>query len=109
MRNYVQHGDIVDLTAPQPAGVVSGEGFLTRDLFGVASTDAKPGQKVSTWLEGVFQLPKASGTGLTEGQRVYWDADEKNVTATETDNAFIGHAVESVLAAAVFVPVRLAR
>lgn len=109
MRNYIQHGDIVDLTAPLPAGVVSGEGFLIGDLFGVASTDAKPGQKVATWLEGVFQLPKASGAGVTEGQKVYWDADEKNVTATEADNIFIGHAVEVALAASAFVAVRLAQ
>ncbi|MCH4541520.1 DUF2190 family protein [Ochrobactrum sp. A-1] len=108
MRNYVQHGNIVDLTAPL-AGVLSGEGFLTGDLFGVAATNAGAGQKVSTYLEGVFNLPKATGAGLVEGQKAFWDATAKKVTASDTGNTLIGHAVETAAAAAVSVAVRLAR
>ncbi|PZR49613.1 MAG: hypothetical protein DI537_58330 [Stutzerimonas stutzeri] len=107
MKNYIQPGNIVNLTAPA-GGLASGQGHLFGALFGIATTAAPEGQKVAVSVDGVFTLPKATGGGLTEGQKVYWDATAKKATATATDNAMIGHAVETAAAGATTATVRLA-
>lgn len=106
MRNYVQPGDTLDLTAPV-GGVVSGQAALFGAIFGIASTDATAGAKVAVKVEGVFIVPKATGAGLTEGAKTYWDATAKKVTATATDNTLIGHAVEAAASDATTALVRL--
>lgn len=107
MRNYVQPGDTLDLTAPS-GGLASGQPHLFGGIFGIAATAAAQGKKVAVKVEGVFNLPKATGGGLTEGQAVYWNATNKNVTGTATDNTLIGHAVEAAAAGATIATVRLA-
>ncbi|HOV04070.1 MAG TPA: DUF2190 family protein [Kaistiaceae bacterium] len=107
MRNYIQPGDTLDLTAPA-GGLVSGQAHLFGDLFGIAATDAAEGKKVAVKVDGVFFLPKATDESLVEGQKVYWSEANANVTATATDNTLIGHAVEAAAVAAVTVAVRVA-
>jgi predicted RecA/RadA family phage recombinase len=107
MKNYVQPGNILNLTAPA-GGLASGQGHLFGALFGIATTAAPEGQKVAVSVEGVFALPKATGSGLAEGQKVYWDATAKKATAATTDNTMIGHAVEAAATGATMATVRLA-
>lgn len=108
MLNYVQPGDTLDLTAPA-GGVISGQAALYGALFGVASVSALEGQKLAVQIEGVFTLPKATGAGLTEGQKVYWDDTAKKITGTASGNTLVGHAVEVAASAAVEVAVRLSQ
>lgn len=107
MRNYVQPGDTLDLTAPT-GGLASGQAHLFGGIFGVAAKSAAQGEKVAVKVEGVFTLPKATGGGLTEGQKAYWDATAKKITATATDNTLIGHAVEPAATGATTATVRIA-
>ena len=104
MKNYVQKGDAVDLTAPA-GGLASGQGYLFGDLFGVATKAAAAGERLAVSLEGVFSLPKETGTALTEGQKIYWDGTQ--ITATATDNTFVGHVIDAAAADATSVNVRL--
>lgn len=108
MLNYVQPGDTLDLTAPA-GGVISGQAALFGALFGVASTKAAEGQKLAVKVEGVFTLPKATGAGLTEGQKVYWDDTAKKVTGTAASNTLIGNAIEVVASGATEAMVRLSQ
>lgn len=108
MLNYVQPGDTLDLTAPA-GGVISGQAALFGALFGVASVSAMEGQRLAVKVEGVFSLPKATGSGLTQGQKVYWDDTAKRITGTAASNTLIGHAVEPAASAAVEVIVRLSQ
>ncbi|RVT97902.1 DUF2190 family protein [Rhodovarius crocodyli] len=91
MKNYIHEGRAVTVTAP--ATVVSGQGVLVGDLFGVALRDAASGSPVDIETEGVFTLPKVSGTAINEGVRVFWDNAAGNVTTTATSNRCIGWAV----------------
>jgi predicted RecA/RadA family phage recombinase len=90
MKNFIQHGDIISVTAP--ADVVSGAGVLVGQLFGVATKNALSGAQVEIKTEGVVALPKATGA-INEGVRVFWDNSAKNVTTTATSNNCIGWAV----------------
>jgi len=89
--NKVGDADVVTVTAP--AAVASGAGVLVGLMFGVAVHAAASGANVAIMTEGVFRLPKATGAGINEGVRVFWDDTNKNVTTTSTSNNCIGWAV----------------
>jgi predicted RecA/RadA family phage recombinase len=106
MKNYVQPGNIIDLTAPA-GGIASGQAALFGALFGVATTAAEAGARVAVSVEGVFNLPKATGVSFTEGQKAYWNDTDKNVTPTASGNTLIGHAVASAAANANACDIRI--
>lgn len=92
MKNFIQDGDTLTLTAPY--AVASGAGFLVGSLFAVAASTAANAATVEGLTEGVFDLAKATGA-WTQGMLVYWDNTAKNVTGTSTSNTKIGVAVRA--------------
>lgn len=92
MKNFVQKGDTLTLTAPYD--VDSGDGFLVGSLFAVAVNDAASGKEVEGVVTGVFDLPRETGasTDFTAGAKLYWDNTNKRVTKTATNNSLIGAA-----------------
>lgn len=91
MKNFIQPGQVVTLTAPYT--VVSGAGLLVGSIFGVASNDALSGASVEARLEGVFQLAKLSSEVWTQGQLIYWDNTNKWCTNVASTNKLIGAAI----------------
>ena len=91
MKNYIQPGNTVTLTAPYARN--SGEGALVGATFGVAAGDVANGVDGEFALVGVFSLAKVSAQAWTQGAKVYWDNTAKNVTTTATSNTLIGVAV----------------
>ena len=87
MKNFVQEGGTITLTAPY--AVASGAGLLVGTIFGVAKSAAANAAPVEASIRGVFDLAKAAGA-LTQGAKVYWDNAAKNVTATSAGNTLIG-------------------
>lgn len=97
MRNYVQAGDSLTLTAPS-GGVVSGKGYLIGGLFLVAAVTAAEGVNFTGKRTGVFEFPAqthASTQALAVGDVAYWDDTNKRVTKTATGNTVIGVVVEA--------------
>lgn len=91
MKNFVQPGDTVTVTAPYD--VASGAGCLVGTLFGIAAYSAKTGEEVEIKATGVFDLPKTSAQAWTVGAAIYWDDTAKNCTTTATNNTLIGKAL----------------
>lgn len=89
MKNFLQEGDIAVVPAPSP-GVASGDFVLVGALFGVAQIDAVTGADCPIVREGVFTLPKATGTAWTKGDALYWDAGAGKFTKTATGNKPFG-------------------
>ncbi len=90
MKNFIQEGDYIDLTAPYD--VASGGGALVGATFGVAVTTVANGAVASFATEGVFTLTKATGasSGGAQGALAYWNNTNKNVTAVSSGNTKIG-------------------
>jgi hypothetical protein len=67
MKNLIQSGDVVAVTAPT-GGVSSGDGIVIGNLFGMCATDADQTEKVELSLTGVLgQWPDRRGReGLGE-------------------------------------------
>jgi predicted RecA/RadA family phage recombinase len=94
MKNYVQPGNIITLTAPY--AVTSGDGLLVGSIFGVAAGTASLGDPVETALEGVYDLKKVASQAWAVGDKIYWDNTAKNTTKTLTSNTLIGVATDVV-------------
>lgn len=91
MRNYVQRGDTLTLTAPY--AVASGAGFLVGSIFAVAQDPALNGAEVEGCVVGVYELAKTSAQAWTVGAKIYWDNTNKVCTTTASGNTLIGAAV----------------
>lgn len=105
MRNMVSEGNVITMTAP--ADVVSGEGVVAGQIFGVATHSAVSGQPVELLVEGVVELPKVAGSVAT-GVLLYWDATNKRATTVASGNRPIGyHASGAANANAVDTPIRV--
>ncbi len=105
MKNFIQEGDTITLTAPY--AVVSGDGLLVGSIFGVACGDAASGADVESMIEGAFTLKKATAQAWTQGALIYWDNAAKNCTTTVATNKLIGVAINAALSADTVGNVRL--
>ena len=106
MKNYIQDGASLDLTAPR--NVTSGEGFIVGSLFAVASTTALSGAAVVGVTEGVFMLAKKSTTVFAVGDKVSWDNTNHWCDDPGTGFYPIGAAVAAAGNGATTVMVKLA-
>ena len=93
MKNYIQPGKTLTLTAPY--AVTSGQGLLVGSLFGVASGSAAIDTPVEATTEGVYELAKVSAQAWAVGVAIYWDDTARLATTVATGNTFIGYATQA--------------
>jgi predicted RecA/RadA family phage recombinase len=91
MKNFVQPGNTLGLTAPYD--VLSGAGLQVGNIFGVASCDAASGTPVETRLVGVYDLAKTAAQAWSVGDLIYWDNDAKVCTTVAAGHLLVGTAV----------------
>lgn len=106
MRNYIQEGDVLDLTPG--AAVAAGVGYLFgTSLFGVAVNDAAANVSSPFATEGVFEIAKTSALAISVGDRLYWDAANKCVNKTAAAQQCVGIAVEAAANPSATVKIKL--
>lgn len=105
MKNFVQEGQILDITLA--AAITSGSGLLIGTVLGVAQSSGAIGDVVPFCVEGVYTLPKVTGTAVTLGAAAYWDDTAKKVTPTAGSLVKIGWFTAAALSAATEVDVKL--
>jgi predicted RecA/RadA family phage recombinase len=88
MKNYIQGGNELTLTAPS-GGAVSGTAYLIGSVVVVAKVTADEGELFVGSRCGVFSLP-ALATTPTEGAKAYLIAASNTVTTVATSNTLIG-------------------
>lgn len=90
MKNYIQKGSVLTVTAPS-GGCVSGVLYRINGLLGVAATDAVEGAQVELLTEGVFSLAKTSAQAWAVGEPVYAIAATNVLTnVAGTGNYLVG-------------------
>ena len=81
MKNQVQQGDAINVTAPSPSGLVSGNPYLIgAGLFGVAGATVAAAGTGVLWRKGVFTLPKISAQAWAAGDVIYWSPNNNACT-----------------------------
>lgn len=106
MKNFIQDGKTIDYTVATDA-IKSGDIRMLEDLAAVAVTDGEVDDTIAMNVTGVYELPKATGGAIKQGQKVYMDSTAGNITATATGNKPAGTAWEAAAAAATTVLVKL--
>jgi predicted RecA/RadA family phage recombinase len=94
MKNFVQDGCVVTLTAPS-GGVTSGKGVKVGSIIAIAATTQAAAASFEGAVTGVFDVDKATGAAWAEGDLLYWDDTAKNFTKTSTSNTKSGYAVSA--------------
>lgn len=109
-KNFVQVGDIIEVTAPS-GGTTSGVGYVIgAQLFGVALTTVASGSPVNIGVSGVWTLPKVTSVQYVAGDKLWWDNSGKTVTATTgTQTVNIGIATVTAITTATTINVLLQR
>jgi len=106
---FVQEGGAVDYTPS--ADAAAGDVVVQGDLVGVAPRPIAANALGALAVGGVFEFPKATGTGkaIAAGKKVYWDATNKQATETSSGNTFLGKTVAAVGDSDAAVRVRLSQ
>ena len=89
MASYLQGDCLLDYTPS--AAVAAGDVVVLNDLVCVAPLAIAANKLGAVAVEGVFELPKASGA-IGQGAIVYWDSTNSNITTTSTSNKRAGKA-----------------
>jgi predicted RecA/RadA family phage recombinase len=105
MKNYVQEGKTVTVTAP--AAVTSGQFITVGAIRGVAAFDAASGEPVELATEGVFTLPKLAADNIAAGDLLYWAGTACTKTAGTGSKPLVGVATKPAAVNATTVQVKL--
>lgn len=105
MKNFVQPGSTLTLTAPY--AVTSGDGLLVGLIFGIACFTAANAATVEANTQGVYDVTALSTDTATVGAAIYWDNTNKRCTTTSSGNTKIGVAVAAKANGDTTVRVRL--
>jgi predicted RecA/RadA family phage recombinase len=92
-QNYIMSGDVCNVVLA--ADAVAGTPFLLGIRLAVPLASGSTGDTVACSMEGVFTVPKATGSAWTQGEQLYWDDTAKNVTTVSTSNTAIGWAFDA--------------
>lgn len=106
MKNYLQHGDTLDLVAPS-GGVVSGRCVKVGVIIAIAAVTAAEGVTFAGKTTGCIEHAAATGQAWTVGQLLYWDDTAKVFTSTSSGNTKAGHAIAIKESAAAVGQVKL--
>lgn len=75
-KNYIQRGEVLSWENDTGSTVESGDPVVIGSLIGVALQDIEDGDQGSVQISGVFELPKATGSSWSTGDRLVWDDSE---------------------------------
>jgi predicted RecA/RadA family phage recombinase len=107
VKNYIQEGESVNYVVPNATTIASGDVVAVgANLTGVAVTGGVAGDTIVVNLCGVYELPKDAPLVIDQGDRLFWNASNKEITKTITDRP-IGVAWAGALSADTTVLVNL--
>ena len=91
---YRNTGHEIEYT-PSGSSVAAGEVLVLGELVCIAKTDIADGEEGALTIEGVADVVKTGGGGITfaQGAVVYWDATGNVATSTAGANKIMGKAV----------------
>ncbi|MDK2124153.1 DUF2190 family protein [Parachitinimonas caeni] len=89
-RNFVKSGQVMDVRASSP--IRSGEVVVLGKRLGVALGDIAVNQLGAVQMQGVFLLPKNPADAVSQGDLLYWNASNRQLTSTASGNTLAGYA-----------------
>lgn len=106
MATYIQRGAVLDFANTTDAKIDAGSIVSLTTRCGVAAADIPAGIVGAVMVEGVFEIPKATGA-ITLGAACYYAAADGKVTTTSSGNIPCGYCVEAAASGDATVKVKL--
>ena len=105
----ISDGDTINYTPG--SAVTAGDVVVVGEIVAHAPNNISASVEGVLQIEGIIEFPKDSGSGtaLTQGQRVYWDASNEVITGTAASHKIAGYVAEAAGTTATTVQVKLAR
>ena len=97
MSNYLHPGNTLILAAPYE--VNGGDCVQIGAIFGVAKSWASHGEKVEIITTGVFDIRKCPRQKCEIGEKLYWDAKNREITNVNSGNYFVGIVIDPMAGA----------
>lgn len=106
---YIHEGKSIDYTPATDVEI--GQVVVQGDLVGVALHSIEANRLGALQVSGVFRFPKATGSALAVGTKVYWDESAKQATDDDDtgSNKYLGKVVATAATADDSVLVRLSQ
>jgi len=89
MKNYICDGERIQVTLT--SAVSPGDVVVVGVKTAIAITGGKAGDVIVAQTEGVFELPKVAGYALSQGVKLYWDANKGVATSVASANTLLGY------------------
>ena len=105
MKNLFATGDTNVIVAA--ADRVAGELVVFGDIHGIAQNDALTGEDLVINVVGVYTVPKINSEAFTNGEFLYYNTTNKELTTTVGSNVIVGTAFGDAQSAAEETNVRL--
>ena len=105
MKNYIEKGEFLHTVLADT--VKGGDVVITEDTLGIAVSDGNGASLCAVAVEGVFELPKATGVAMGQGKKAYFISADKTVTGVASGNTLIGYVWETADAANHVVRVKI--
>lgn len=78
---------------PAATTIAPGDVVKKGNLVGIAvSGSSTEGEVIALNLEGAYELYKKASLAITQGDTLYWDETNEEITKTAADGFIIGHA-----------------
>lgn len=106
MKNFIQEGTRVDWTNTTGSAVASGDVVIVGSLAAIAVVDIADTKSGEVALEGVYELTKDAPLVISQGDEVFWNTSNKEVTKTATDKP-LGVAFRAAASADTTVQVKI--
>lgn len=90
MGKLIQNAGCYDWTNSGDTAIPSGTPVVNGSLFGCAIRTIEPGELGAIQVDGIWELPIASGETASVGAPAYWDSSNSKVTTTAGTNLPIG-------------------
>ena len=102
-------GDYIDYTPG--ADVAAGAVIVQGDLVGIAMQAIAANRLGALCVRGVVVHPKAAGSAINVGTKLYWDATNQRVATTDASgtNKYLGKAVATAASADTTIHVLLSQ
>lgn len=104
---YWQKGEQLDYKNSTSTTIVANSVIKIGTRIGIAGNTIDPGETGSVVMVGVFEMVKTSTNEITAGTDVYYDATADGITETDTSNILVGYAVQTAVASATTILVKL--
>lgn len=89
MANYIQEGRVINYRNDGADDIKYGDPVVLTEIIGVATIEIPVGSLGTVELGGVYEIEAETTAAFAVGQEIYWDDENKCLTATKADTGAI--------------------